>query len=154
MAKTNAGKGGGQRSPSELGGLLKSAGLRKTVPRIGVLQFMDRATKPLSHAEVAEEMAVLGLDRATVYRILMDFVEAGLATRSDRGDHVWRFEMAQGGTKHAEEHPHFVCVTCGGVTCLPEGTVRVAGRRGLPRALASSSLEVQLKGECDSCATK
>jgi Fur family ferric uptake transcriptional regulator len=153
MVKRGAAKAQGtQRSPSELGALLRSAGLRRTVPRIAVLQFLERAAKPLSHGEIAEEMAVLGLDRATVYRNLMDLVEAGLATRTDLGDHVWRFELHRGREPHAEEHPHFLCVTCGLVTCLPDDAVRLQSRRGLPRSIAARHVEVQVKGECDACA--
>ena len=107
---------------------------------------------PLSHGEIAEEMAVLGLDRATVFRNLLDLVEAKLATRTDLGDHVWRFELLRGGETHAAEHPHFLCVSCGVVTCLPEGAVRVAGGRGVPRSIAAHHVEVQVKGECDTCA--
>jgi Fur family ferric uptake transcriptional regulator len=141
-----------RRAPSELGALLRSVGLRKTVPRVAVLQFLERSLTPLSHGEVAEEMAVLGLDRATVYRNLMDLVEANLATRTDLGDHVWRFELRRGEEGHAAEHPHFLCVSCGTVSCLPDGAVRLASARGLPRAIAAHAVEVQVKGECDACA--
>jgi Fur family ferric uptake transcriptional regulator len=77
-----------RRAPSELGALLRSVGLRKTAPRVAVLQFLAQAKTPLSHGAIAEEMAVLGLDRATVHRNLMDLVEVHLATRTDLGDHV------------------------------------------------------------------
>jgi Fur family ferric uptake transcriptional regulator len=140
------------RAPSELGALLRSVGLRKTAARVSVLQFLERASTPLSHGEVAEEMAVLGLDRATVFRNLLDLVEAKLATRTDLGDHVWRFELRRGGEAHAVEHPHFLCVSCGVVTCLPADVVRVTSRRGVPRSIAAHHVEVQVKGECDTCA--
>ncbi len=119
---------------------------------MAVLQFLERASTPLSHGEISEEMAVLGLDRATVYRNLLDLVEANLATRTDVGDHVWRFELRRGEETHAGEHPHFLCVSCGVVTCLPEDVVRVTARRGVPRSIAAHHVEVQVKGECDTCA--
>jgi Fur family ferric uptake transcriptional regulator len=107
----------------------------------------------MTHGEIAHEMAVFGFDRATVYRNLIDLVEANLVARSDVGDHVWRFEMRRGGDSHIGEHPHFLCVNCGGVTCLPGGTVKVISLRGVPRAVAGRDVEVQLKGRCDACAT-
>jgi Fur family ferric uptake transcriptional regulator len=146
-AKRQAGLGGDEagRAPSELGELLRSVGLRKTVPRVAVLQHLERASTPLSHGQIAEEMAVLGLDRATVYRNLMDLVEVSLATRTDLGDHVWRFELRRGQVAHAAEHPHFLCVSCGVVSCLPDGAVR------LTKAIAAQAVEVQVKGRCDTC---
>jgi Fur family transcriptional regulator, ferric uptake regulator len=131
--------------------LLRRSGLRKTAARIAVLQFLERAAGPLSHGEIAGAIAALGFDRATVYRNLVDLAEAGLVARSDLGDHVWRFEIRRGGVAHVREHPHFLCVTCGGVTCLPGGAVRFVSIRGVPRAVASQDVEVQVKGRCDTC---
>jgi Fur family ferric uptake transcriptional regulator len=123
---------------------------------MAVLERLDAASAPLSHGEVAALLAPSGVDRATVYRNLVDLVEAGLARRSDLGDHVWRFERTRparaGGGGHAANHPHFVCVDCGTVSCLPEGSVRVRGGPGWPRALSRRLLEVQLRGRCDQCA--
>ena len=133
--------------------MLRSSGLRRTAPRVAVMQFLEGAPSPLSHGEIAEELALLGFDRATIYRNLIDLVEANLVTRTDLGDHVWRFEIRRGSAKHASAHPHFLCVTCGGVTCLPGGTVRLVSSRGVPRAIASRSVEVQVKGHCDTCAS-
>jgi Fur family ferric uptake transcriptional regulator len=107
----------------------------------------------MTHGEIAQEMAVCGFDRATVYRNLIDLVEANLVARSDVGDHVWRFEMRRRTDSHVGEHPHFLCVSCGGVTCLPGGAVKVISLRGVPRAVKGRDVEVQLKGRCDTCAT-
>ena len=76
---------------------LRGAGLRKTAPRLAVLEVLERARRPLSHAEVAESLAAEGLDRATVYRNLVALSEAGLVRRSDHGDHVWGFERVDAG---------------------------------------------------------
>jgi len=139
------------KTPSEHAALLRSSGLRRTAPRVAVLQFLERASAPLAHGEVADKLAVLGYDRATVYRNLIDLVDAELVSRSDLGDHVWRFELRRSGKAHAAEHAHFLCVSCGGVACLPGGTVRLISSRGVPRAVAAHHVEVQVKGRCDSC---
>jgi len=107
----------------------------------------------MSHGEVAKELAPAGFDRATVYRNLMDLVEAGIVVRADLGDHVWRFEVARAGrASHGAEHPHFVCTECGDVSCLPDGAVRLFGGKGRPRAIAEKAVEVQVRGRCDGCA--
>jgi Fur family ferric uptake transcriptional regulator len=138
---------------AELTRTLRAAGLRRTAPRIAVLERLEDAATPLTHADIAEALAPIGFDRATVYRNLTDLVEAGLVTRADLGDHVWRFELL--GTKgraHAVEHAHFLCTDCGDVACLPDAAVKVVAVRGAPRSLAEASVEVQLKGLCDACA--
>jgi Fur family ferric uptake transcriptional regulator len=141
------------RQPSELTTALRAAGLRRTAPRIAVLQRLEVAAAPVSHGEMADKLSSLGFDRATVYRNLMDLVEAGLITRTDLGDHVWRFEMVRGErATHAGEHPHFLCVDCGDVSCLPGDAVTIASARGVPRSASRQHVEVQLKGRCDTCA--
>jgi Fur family transcriptional regulator, ferric uptake regulator len=133
--------------------LLRQAGLRRTAPRVGVLRVLAAARKPLTHAEVAEVLSPLGFERVTVYRNLMDLTEARLISRRDLGDHTWRFELrADGVAAHESAHPHFVCVSCGGVLCLTDMKVTFDASRGAPRAVRRKELEVQLRGRCDRCA--
>jgi Fur family ferric uptake transcriptional regulator len=141
-----------QATVAELQELLRSSGLRSTGPRIAVLRYLHEATGPNSHAELAEAVASLGFDRATVYRNLMDLAEAGIVSRRDLGDHVWRFELKKGarGAAHSDEHPHFVCIDCGEVSCLPGVSFKIAGA-GAPRAVGKNQITVQLKGRCDTC---
>lgn len=129
---------------------LRSAQLRATAPRLAVLACLEAASTPLTHAEVHAALLPQGLDRATVYRNLVDLVEAGLATKRDLGDHLWRFERTSSATDE-HEHPHFVCVECGQIECLPEATVAVRPSADVPRAFADQRLDVQLRGRCDGC---
>jgi Fur family transcriptional regulator, ferric uptake regulator len=145
---------GSMKSPSveALRADLRRAGLRATRPRLAVLAQLARARAPLTHGEVAEQLAEAGWDRATVYRNLMDLTETGLARRSDIGDHVWRFELVSEDPAHSDgEHPHFICGECGAVACLPEEVVSLKPGRGAPRALRRKGLAVQLRGVCDEC---
>lgn len=131
--------------------MLAEASLRRTSARVTVLAALLEAPAPQSHGELADALSAHRIDRATVYRNLVDLTEAALVERSDLGDHVWRFAVRRAGRGHRELHPHFVCVACGEVSCLPEGTVALTPRRGSPRALSSPGLEVQLRGRCDGC---
>jgi Fur family ferric uptake transcriptional regulator len=140
-------------SLDELRDGIRASGLRVTASRIAVLRSLHRESAPRAHGEIAEELAPEGWDRATVYRILTDFVEAGLVRRADLGDHVWRFERIRVETQHeTADHPHFLCNECGDVTCLPDESVRVAPARGAPKALRKKGLEIQIRGVCDRCA--
>jgi len=103
----------------------------------------------MSHAEVADRLMGGGWDRATLYRNLTDLAEAELLTRTDHGDHVWRFGVRD--ATHVEaHHPHFVCSECGAVECLPNAAVSV-GRGRAPKAVRGNQVVVQLKGVCDTC---
>jgi Fur family ferric uptake transcriptional regulator len=135
-----------------LTGAIRDAGLSRTGPRVAVLRELEAAMAPMSHAEIVTSLG-RDYDRATVYRNLMDLVGAGLVTRSDLGDHVWRFEIVRSSSEptHAGGHPHFLCVDCGVVSCLPGEAVSVVPVRGVPRSLRWGHVELQVKGVCDSC---
>jgi Fur family ferric uptake transcriptional regulator len=132
---------------------IRKSGLRKTASRVAVLQHMQAAITPLSHAELFDALEDKGFDRATIYRNLTDLTEAGLLLRTDVGDHVWRFEVRREGQRgHQLEHPHFMCTDCGEVSCLPGASVRISPTSGMPRAVNARSVQVQFKGRCDRCA--
>jgi Fur family transcriptional regulator, ferric uptake regulator len=132
---------------------IRAAGLRSTAPRVAVLQCLQKTSTPVSHADLFTELADRGFDRATIYRNLIDLTEAGLLSRTDVGDHVWRFELRREGQRGLQsEHPHFMCTDCGEVSCLRGVNVRISSAPGVPRALSAKNVEVQLKGLCDRCA--
>ena len=153
---------------------IRGVGLRCTAARIAVLQYLISATGPLTHAEVSEAVGPSkGFDRATIYRNLTELTEAGLVSRVELGDHVWRFELKRAGHAHAkgEDHPHFLCTSCGEVSCLDDvdvaitpkpgrgkpagGTQAGRGKTGKNAAARSGPIrsvqEVLLKGQCGKC---
>jgi Fur family ferric uptake transcriptional regulator len=145
-----------QRQPislmSQLRSTIRNSGLRSTAPRVAVLQYLQDTSTPMSHAEIFEALEEKGFDRATIYRNLIDLTEVGLLLRTDVGDHVWRFELRREGQRgHQSEHPHFMCTDCGEVACLPDVNVRISSARGIPRALATKKVVIQMKGLCDRC---
>lgn len=142
----------GRSDPEELRARLRAVGLKGTSPRIAVLEHLEQATAPLSHAEITESLLPRGFDRATLYRNLIDLTDAGLVSRADLGDHVWRFEIKRDTKAHTNDHPHFVCTDCGEVSCLPGVAIQIvsAGPKA-PRSLSKPETEVQLKGVCDRC---
>ncbi|MBI5926010.1 MAG: ferric iron uptake transcriptional regulator [Aquabacterium sp.] len=96
---------------------LKSSGLKATLPRIKILEVFQQAVQRHMTAEdvykvLLTEGSDIGL--ATVYRVLMQFEQAGILSRnhfeagSEAGKAV--FELNEG--KH---HDHLVCVNCGRV---------------------------------------
>ena len=92
---------------------LKSSGLKATLPRIKILEVFQNTTQRHMTAEdvfkaLLQEGADIGL--ATVYRVLMQFEQAGLLSRNHFESGKAVFELNEG--KH---HDHLVCVTCGRV---------------------------------------
>ena len=145
--------------------LVRDAGLRCTPARLAVLQHLLRARGPKTHAEVAAALADRGFDRATIYRNLTELTEARLVSRMELGDHVWRFEIRrpQAGRGKKDEHPHFVCTSCGEVSCLEGVDVAITPKPGRSRRTGGtksaqsaaggigSVREVLLKGQCSQC---
>ena len=127
---------------------LRAARLRSTTSRVAVLQHLAGSTKPLSHADVADALVPEGYDKSTLYRCLVELADAGLLARLDAGDHAWRFEL-KGEEEHGPEHPHFVCVDCGKVTCLPDVDVKISPPR--KSSAMGRVTEVFLKGHCKEC---
>jgi Fur family ferric uptake transcriptional regulator len=92
---------------------LKSSGLKATLPRIKVLEIFQRtAQRHMTAEDVFKALLTEGADvgLATVYRVLMQFEQAGLLTRSHFESGKSVFELNEG-----QHHDHLVCLTCGRV---------------------------------------
>ncbi len=92
---------------------LKNSGLKATLPRLKVLEVFQRSPqRHLSAEDVYKALLAEGADvgLATVYRVLMQFEQAGLLARHhfEAGKAV--FELDQG-----QHHDHLVCLDCGRV---------------------------------------
>jgi Fur family transcriptional regulator, ferric uptake regulator len=142
----------GQKKEGETHALLRDAGLRITDSRVAVVEHLSAQSAPVSHADLCRSLESAGFDRATLYRNLIDLTQVGLVTRTDLGDHVWRFELRRREGSHVATHPHFVCSDCGTVSCLPDVAVRIAAGKGAPRSLATKNVAIQITALCDACA--
>jgi Fur family transcriptional regulator, ferric uptake regulator len=131
---------------------IREAGLRCTPARLAVIGKLQKSASPLSHGDIAATLAPLGFDRATVYRNLVELSEAGLISRVDLGDHTWRFEWRPNDHTDGDEHPHFVCTKCGGVSCLVGVKIDIRPAPGKKGSAVGQVTEVLLKGRCSRCA--
>ncbi|WP_010584209.1 Fur family transcriptional regulator [Schlesneria paludicola] len=129
--------------------LLSDRGLRTTAARLAVMHWLGRAKSPATHADIAASLVPLGFDKATVLRNLTDLVEAGLVTRKELGDHVWRFELRDDSHPDGCEHPHFICVDCGSVTCLHKFELPKSSMKSI--ASVGKITEVLIRGHCQLC---
>jgi len=131
---------------------LKSSGLKATLPRIKILDVFQKTSLRHMTAEdvyraLLAEQADIGL--ATVYRVLLQFEQAGLLTRSNFESGKSVFELNQG-----QHHDHLVCLTCGRVEEFYDPAIEarqraVAQERGFELADHSLSLYAEcLKKDC------
>jgi Fur family transcriptional regulator, ferric uptake regulator len=131
---------------------LTTAKLRKTSCRLAVLQYLSRLVGPVTHADVADKLVPEGYDKSTIYRSLIELSDAGIANRLDLGDHVWRFELRGDETHKSIDHPHFTCVDCGKIMCLPDVKVDIGVAKGSKSPSSVMQVtEVLLKGHCGAC---
>lgn len=129
------------------------SGLKATIPRIKILRaFQTGERRHWTAEEMYHQLLAAGasVGLATVYRVLMQFVEAGLLNRSNFEGGRSVFELNEG-----HHHDHLVCLSCGRVEefCDPEIEARqaeVAARLGFE--LKDHALA--LYGFCASAACK
>ena len=92
---------------------LKSTGLKATGPRLKIMEIFQREADRHMTAEdvyrvLIQEQSDVGL--ATVYRVLTQFEQAGILSRSHFESGKAVYELNDG--KH---HDHLVCLDCGRV---------------------------------------
>ncbi len=92
---------------------LKSTGLKATLPRLKILDVFQNAKQRHMTAEdvfrvLLDDRSDIGL--ATVYRVLMQFEQAGLLIRSNFESGKAVYELNEG-----QHHDHLVCLDCGRV---------------------------------------
>ena len=92
---------------------LKSTGLKATLPRLKILEIFQKGSQRHMTAEdlfnvLLQEGSDVGL--ATVYRVLAQFEQADILTRSHFESGKAVYELNEG-----QHHDHLVCLDCGKV---------------------------------------
>ena len=92
---------------------LKSTGLKATLPRLKILEIFQKGVQRHMTAEdvfrvLLGERSDVGL--ATVYRVLTQFEQAGILSRSHFESGKAVYELNEG-----QHHDHLVCLDCGKV---------------------------------------
>ena len=92
---------------------LKNTGLKATLPRLKILEIFQKGEP--RHMTAEDVFRILLLERsdiglATVYRVLMQFEQAGILERSHFEGGKAVYELNEGS-----HHDHLVCTSCGKV---------------------------------------
>lgn len=132
--------------------MLKSHGLRVTLPRKEVLKIFDKYEKALSYQELKTELPQ-EFDRVTIYRTLKSFEEKGLIhTVSDLNGEINYAICQHDEHDHCKAlnhmHGHFKCKLCDELTCLEEQSIT---EPTVPKGSIIESIHVLIQGTCQKC---
>ncbi len=92
---------------------IKSSGLKATLPRIKILEvFQSAQQRHLAAEDIFKILLTEGADigLATIYRVLLQFEQAGILVRNHFESGKSVFELNEG-----QHHDHLVCLDCGRV---------------------------------------
>lgn len=112
---------------------IRKAGLKVTLPRVKILEILESsAARHMTAEDVYKELLERGeeIGLATVYRVLTQFVNAGLAEKHHFEGGQAVFELDRG-----HHHDHIVCQQCGKVEEFFDETIEkcqgaIAARKG------------------------
>ncbi len=129
---------------------LKKAGLKVTLPRLKILDILDRSgQRHMSAEDVYKALLEAGEDvgLATVYRVLTQFESAGLVVRHHfEGTHSV-FELDEG-----RHHDHIVCVKCGRIAEFMDEVIEKRQRRIAEKAgFSMTDHSMYIYGVCADC---
>jgi Fur family ferric uptake transcriptional regulator len=132
---------------------LRNAGLKVTIPRIKILQILEKQvderhlTAEQVYKILLSEDEEIGL--ATVYRVLTQFEAAGLVTRHHFDGSNSVFELDKG-----THHDHILCMQCGKVDEFTDEIIE-ARQKAIADKLGYELTDhgLNLYGYCAQCRT-
>ena len=131
---------------------LKNIGLKATTPRLKILELFQRSPQRHMTAEDVYRHLLLNkedIGLATVYRVLMQFEQANILTRSHFESERAVYELNEG-----EHHDHLVCLDCGRVEEFHDPDIealqiKIAKKRGFE--LSDHALSLYAKCRKKNC---
>ena len=129
---------------------LKAAGLKATVQRNAILRTIAGSSQPMSAKELCEQKRLKSVDRATVYRIVQSLEATGIIHLAYTSGRTSFYEVADHCSKRSC-HPHFICKSCGTVSCLYDSHVP---HMTVPKGYAVERSKMLLFGLCPACTTR
>lgn len=120
---------------------------RNTSSKEAVLSILTSTGKAMSQDAIEKKIDV-GVDRATIYRILNRFCEDGVLHKVVAEDGKQYFAVCTkcDDKKLSDYHFHFRCSNCETIECLPTPV-----NFSVPRGYKVESLNCVLTGLCKDC---
>ncbi len=129
--------------------LLAERGIRKTRPRLEILQVLQSLKGPNTIEQIYSRTTDSNL--VTVYRTVELFMRCGLVRSVRFHDDSIRYELSLGN-----HHHHIVCVMCGVVDELPSCDIANIQKSALEKASNFSTISdhsLEFFGSCKSCSS-
>jgi len=132
---------------------LKKAGLKVTLPRMKILEFLEASDVRHHSAEsiyktLLNDGEEIGL--ATVYRVLTQFEAAGLVERHHFESGQAVFELNEKG-----HHDHIVCISCGKVEEFYDEMIEARQKEvARDKGYEVTDHSLTLYGKCPNCKDK
>jgi len=132
--------------------LFKQKGIKRTKPRILVLEYLLRRDRSVTVEEMYTSLSEkfrLGL--TSVYRAVEQLVELGVASREQLSPKLYAYQLC----KTTLHHHHIICTVCGRVEAIqPVNLEQLLINTALKAHFYLSKHELTLYGKCNQCSRK
>ena len=142
-----------EKQEDRLAELLVNNGLKRTLPRLKVLDILSKRDSATSQPFLEKVMGSEA-DRVTLYRILQTFEQKGIIHRVLDGQGTANYALCSPNCsqhEHHDEHLHFNCSNCQRVYCLD--TVRIP-KFNTPPGFSVERISLTASGLCSNCSDK
>lgn len=124
---------------------LSQFGLSRTNIRTKLLEILHSSDEALSTKEIESKLDD-DVDRVTLYRSIKLFEEKRIIHKIVIDKQVTKFKLIN--TKKGKEHPHFHCIECDKVVCLPDTPLPTCT---LPDGFSVQAQNTIVEGTCQKC---
>ncbi len=128
---------------------LRSASLKATPARLGVLELLEASEKPLDVATMIAylEEKNISADHATVFRIINLFTEKGLTKQIQFNEGKFRYEL-----NNKTDHHHLVCEKCGDIEDISDCNINALEKEiEKKKHFKVNSHSLEFYGICKNC---
>jgi len=123
--------------------------LRQTSQRVKILEAFLQKPNALSHTDLEETFAGQ-IDRATIYRCLKQFMDAGILHRIPDEQFQTKYAVCASCDldHHHHDHVHFNCISCNETICLEHSSIPAVK---VPEGFQVQEKILIMQGRCSAC---
>ncbi|MBL7970385.1 MAG: transcriptional repressor [Prolixibacteraceae bacterium] len=131
--------------------ILQQHSIKKTSPRVAIIQALQKRSAPLTESEIKAEMGDL-YDRITFYRNMQSMADAGILHRIVVDNTMVKYALNHCNKEHCHHtnHAHFYCRECTKLICLDD----IAIEAQVPEGYIREEMELLIRGICSHCNTE